>query len=80
MSKPLVVTVPHRHSRAEARARVASGLGQVKGQLAGFVTAIEDRWDGDRMDFRLTAMGQAVSGVIEVLDEAVRIEVHLPDL
>ena len=78
MSKPLVVTVPHRYSKEEARARIEGGLGQIRSQLSSFASSVEDRWNGDRLDFRLKVMGQSVTGAIEPLDQEVRIEVHLP--
>jgi hypothetical protein len=78
MPKPLVVTVPHKLSRREAKARIEGGMGQVRRQLAPVVSSIEDRWTEDRMEFRLTALGQNVAGRIDVMDEAVQVEVDLP--
>jgi hypothetical protein len=78
MAKPLVVTVPHSLSREEAKSRIRGGLGQVRQQLAPFVGAMEESWSGDRMAFRVTAVGQNVSGRIDVMDEAVQVEVELP--
>jgi hypothetical protein len=78
MPKPLVVSIPHRLTRQEAKARIAGGMGQVRQQLAPFVSTIEDRWDEDRMAFRVVALGQNVSGRIDVMDETVEVEVELP--
>ena len=78
MAKPLVVTIPHQLSRAEAKARIQSGLGQVRQQLSPFVGSIKERWTEDRMEFRLTPLGQNVSGRIDVMEEAVQVEVELP--
>jgi Putative polyhydroxyalkanoic acid system protein (PHA_gran_rgn) len=38
----------------------------------------EERWEGDRMFFRVRAIGQAASGQIDVADDHVRLEVVLP--
>ena len=38
----------------------------------------EERWEGDRMFFRVRALGQAASGQIDVADDHVRLEVTLP--
>ena len=82
MRKPVVVTIPHRLGKEAAKSRLQNGLGQVRSQLmsqfAGKIASIEDNWTGDRMDFRLAALGQAVTGRVEVLDDAVRVEVDLP--
>ncbi len=82
MRKPVVVTIPHRLSKEDAKSRLQSGLVQVRSQLishfAGKIASVEDSWTGDRMDFRFAALGQAVTGRIDVMDEAVRVEVDLP--
>jgi Putative polyhydroxyalkanoic acid system protein (PHA_gran_rgn) len=76
MSKPFVATVSHQLTRQEAKSRIQAGLGQIRMLFPGF----EERWTGDQMDFRVAAMGQTVTGRIEVLDDAARIEVHLPEV
>jgi hypothetical protein len=78
MSKPLVVTIPHQLPRAQAKARIVGGMGEVRRQLAPFVSSIEDDWREDRMEFRVAALGQNVAGRIDVMDESVRVEVDLP--
>ena len=38
----------------------------------------EEKWDGDRMIFRVRALGQAAAGHVDVEDDHVRVEVTLP--
>jgi hypothetical protein len=38
----------------------------------------EEIWAGDRMNFRVRALGQAASGSIDVAEDHVRLEVTLP--
>jgi hypothetical protein len=38
----------------------------------------EERWEDDRMIFRVRALGQAASGHLDVADDHVRLEVTLP--
>jgi hypothetical protein len=40
--------------------------------------ARSERWDGDRLTFSVTAMGQTVAGVVNVLDTSVAMEIELP--
>lgn len=42
------------------------------------VTMEQATWQGDTLLFRMRAIGQTASGRIEVLDDALRIEVNLP--
>ena len=78
MSKPLVVVVPHQLGRAGARERLVSGIGQLKSKFGDKVTSIDESWTGDRLDVDIKAMGQSVSGHLEVGDDNVRVEVQLP--
>jgi putative polyhydroxyalkanoate system protein len=78
MSRPVTVDIPHDLTRAEARARLENGLGRLQGQIGGGMMAFEQSWEGDRLNFRTGALGQAISGRIDVLDDVVRIEVELP--
>lgn len=38
----------------------------------------EEAWTGDRLEFRVSAIGQVATGAMEVADDHVRVEVHLP--
>src|ERR1700709_636744 len=77
MSAPLVVSIPHRLGREEARRRLKTGLTRAASSLPVLKVG-EERWDGDRMIFRVRALGQAASGHADVEDDHVRVEVTLP--
>jgi len=77
MSAPLVVSIPHRLGREEARRRLQSGLTRAAATLP-VLKVDEERWDGDRMIFRVRALGQAAAGQVDVEDGHVRVEVTLP--
>jgi hypothetical protein len=77
MSAPLVVSIPHRLGREEASRRLKSGLGRAA-QSVPVLKVDEERWEGDRMVFRVRALGQAASGHVDVEDDHVRVEVTLP--
>jgi len=77
MSAPLVVSIPHRLGREEAIRRIKGGLSCVAANVP-VLSVDEERWEGDRMFFRVRAIGQAASGQIDVADDHVRLEVTLP--
>jgi hypothetical protein len=77
MSAPLVVSIPHRLGRAEAVRRLQNGLTRAASTVP-VLHVDEERWDGDRMFFRVRALGQAASGQIDVEEDHVRLEVTLP--
>ena len=77
MATPITISIQHQLGRAEARRRVEAGFVKIIHQLPGSGDACSERWDGDRLIFGVTAMGQTIDGVIDVLDAAVTIEIAL---
>jgi hypothetical protein len=77
MSAPLVVSIPHRLGREEAARRLKSGLGRAAASIP-VMQVEEERWEGDRMNFRIRALGQVATGLVDVGEEQVRVEVVLP--
>jgi|SRR6201994_1465263 hypothetical protein len=77
MAAPLIVSIPHRLGREEAIRRLKTGLTRAATSVP-VLHVDEERWEGDRMIFRVRALGQAASGHIDVADDHVRLEVTLP--
>src|SRR3954463_11634445 len=77
MSKPLVVSIPHSLGREEASRRLKTGLTRAASSVP-VLKVDEERWEGDRMIFRVRALGQAATGHLDVADDHVRLEVTLP--
>jgi hypothetical protein len=78
MSKPLVVSIPHRLGQDEALRRLKTGLGEAQAKFGQFFRIDEQTWTDNRLQFRVSALAQTVSGSIDVLDDHVRLEVVLP--
>lgn len=80
MTTPLSINIPHQLGRAEARRRLESGFANLVNQLPGGAAAAHQRWEGDRLNFSVGALGQSVTGVIEVFDSSVKMDIQLPAL
>jgi hypothetical protein len=78
LRKPIVVTVPHRLGRDEAKRRLLSGLEQVDRQIASAHASLEYSWEEYRINFSVMAMRQLLVGHTDVEDENIRIEIRLP--
>jgi|SRR3954471_16527911 hypothetical protein len=78
MSKPLVVSIPHRLGKEAALARLKNGFAGVRANFAHVLTVQEETWSGDRLNFSVGALGQVASGTIDVAEDHVRLEVALP--
>ncbi|PWT88633.1 MAG: polyhydroxyalkanoic acid synthase [Proteobacteria bacterium] len=78
MSKPVVVSIPHRLGKEEARRRIETGLGSVRTHFGSVLTVQEEVWSGDNLAFRASVLSQQTTGTIAVADDHVRFEVLLP--
>ena len=76
--QPLVIVVPHRLGRQEAKRRLDAGIARLRPELSAFVSGLDYGWQADTLNFNARAMWLAISGRIEVQDETVRIEIDLP--
>jgi len=77
MSAPLVVSIPHRLGREEAVRRLKTGLTRAASSVP-VLKVDEERWEENRMIFRIRALGQLASGHLDVAEDHVRLEVTLP--
>ena len=83
MSVPVTATIPHSLGKAEARRRLEEGFGNLHQNMTGGlmgVLSFQKRWENDRLHFEGGALGQKLSGSLDVTDDAVRIHIDLPEL
>lgn len=78
MAEPLVVVIPHRLGQAEATRRIRDGIGRARGEFARVLTIDNEQWNDNRLTFSARALGQSASGIIDVGEASVRLEVTLP--
>jgi|SRR5215469_17756492 hypothetical protein len=78
MSKPLIISIPHRLGKDEAIRRLKSGLGDARTSFGHVLSVQEESWTGDRLQFRVGALAQFVSGTIDVAEDYVQLEMTLP--
>ena len=70
MSAPLVVSIPHSLGREEAMRRLKDGLSRTASSVP-VLKVDEERWEDNRMIFRVRALGQAAAGHVDVADDHV---------
>ena len=78
VSETVTVIVGHRLGKVEAVRRLKEGVSRNNGHLAGMIATEQETWQEDTLRFRLRALGQTAAASIEVLEDALRIEVSLP--
>ena len=77
MSEPLVITIAHKLGKEEALRRIKPGLSKASESFP-VLKVEEEVWSGDRLDFRVRAIGQVAGGNVQVGEDTVRLEVTLP--
>jgi hypothetical protein len=78
MAQPLIISIPHSLGKEEAARRLRLGLATAQSQFRQFFWVQEEIWSGDRLAFRVAALGQTASGTIDVAEDHARLEVTLP--
>ena len=78
MSQPLIVSIPHRLGKEEALRRLKNGLGKAGENFGHLFSVQEEAWIDNRLQFRISVLGQPASGAIDVADDHVRFELVLP--
>lgn len=81
MTKTITVNIPHDLGAAEARRRIEDGFGKLSAQFGGEgLVSVTRAWEGERLSFGARVLGQAVTGRLDVQDQAVRMEIDLPNM
>jgi hypothetical protein len=78
VSDIVTVVVAHRLGKVEAARRLKEGFARTNGHLGELIAMEQETWEGDTLRFRMRALGQSAAASIEVLEDALRIEVALP--
>lgn len=73
------VAIPHSLGRDEVRHRLRARTGELAGFIPGGFAEVSTSWVGeDRMNLEVDAMGQHLSGHVDVEDRQVVFTVDLP--
>lgn len=78
MQQPIDVDLPHKLGREEARRRISGNFHKLRDHIPGGASRIEERWNGDRLNLTIHAMGQAVEAQIDVEETRVHCRIQLP--
>ena len=79
MAQPLVVDLPHRLGKEEARRRIANNVHRLSEHIPG-AAQVDSGWSDDQLNLNVQAMGQGVTALIDVEETKVRLKVVLPGM
>jgi hypothetical protein len=77
-NKTITVTIPHRLTQDQARARLQKGIADLKAEHAKSIAQVDETWTGNQLSFKLAAMGQSVTGHVDVQPSAIKLDIDLP--
>ena len=78
MNKPILIDLPHSLGAEEAKSRMQRSIGKLKDHIPGGNAQVDSTWEGNRMNLKVVAMGQEVTGRIDVFETKVTLELRLP--
>ena len=83
MARPVTVNIPHQLGKDEARRRIDEGFGRMRQQMTaglGGMLTFQERWEGDRLHFEGSGLGQKLTGRLDVRADSVEIQLDLPEM
>ena len=80
MAAPTVITIEHHSTKEEVKRKLRARFGEVRAQVAPYVSAFEEEWSEEGVAVRVVVLAQPISSRIDVEDKIVRVEVALPGL
>ncbi len=73
------VAIPHQLGREEVRRRLQSSSHEIADAIPGGMADVQTSWPSeDRMAMAITAMGQMMSGHIDIEDDQVLFHMEMP--
>ena len=75
--EPIVITINHSLGKDEVVRRLKPALAKAA-EAFPVLKVQSEEWSGNRMDFRVRALGQVVGGNVQIGEHIVRLEVTLP--
>lgn len=79
MTKPMIIDIPHKLGREEAKRRLKSRIGDLSNHIPGGAADVRTAWPTeDRMTLAVDAMGQSVNTVLDVNETHIKLQLQLP--
>ena len=78
MSRTISLTIPHRLTQDEVRARISRGIADAQRDHAGKFSKLEHKWAENHLDFDVGILGQSVTGAADVNPSDVVVHIDLP--
>lgn len=78
MARNVTISIPHALEQPEAKRRIDAAIQHLTGKFAKHVSSLEADWVDNKLTGQLRALGQTVTGHVDVDADEVRIDLTLP--
>jgi hypothetical protein len=78
MPKAISVSLPHDLSEEEVKRRLINGIADARTKYPDYLKSARETWNGNTMEFTASAIGQTVTGRVQIEPKVVHVHVDLP--
>ena len=78
MPRQITISIPHKLSEAEVKSPLLRAVADARAKHPTNLSGVQESWTANRMDFRLTALGQTVTGDVVIEPQVVNLHINLP--
>src|SRR4051794_40815472 len=78
MAKTITISFPHDLTEEELKRRLVTGIADARLKHPQALKGAQETWNGNQMSFRAAAMGQTITGRVDVAPKMVTVSVDLP--
>ena len=78
MQRTISLSLPHDLGEEEVKRRLVKGIADLRTRHPNYLRNAQETWNGNTMEFRAAALGQTMTGRVQVEARQVHIHVDLP--
>lgn len=78
MGKTITISLPHNLSETEVKQRLVNGLADARTRFGDALSGVQENWSGNHAEFRVSALGQSITGQLDIRPSDVQLQVELP--
>jgi Putative polyhydroxyalkanoic acid system protein (PHA_gran_rgn) len=72
------IEIQHQHSKEDAKSRLENLIQELKNEYAGQIQNMNEQWANYTDNIEVSAKGYSISGIIEVKESIVSVDLKIP--
>jgi hypothetical protein len=78
MPRTISISIPHDLTEDEVKRRLVTGIADARAKYPTVLKSATESWSGNQMTFRAAALGQTITGRVDVQPKTVVLSIDLP--